>query len=69
MKDIAVLLRNYLVEFVDVNEEAVDMVAGINGMSEETMNDVLYYVTGYHDYEQCADDYGHTPELDEYYNI
>lgn len=43
---------DYLIENLGVNEETIKCVTGINGYSEETLNDILYYFTGYRDLEQ-----------------
>ena len=33
-------------------EEELQLVTGINGYNEESLNDVIYYKTGYNDIEQ-----------------
>jgi hypothetical protein len=33
-------------------DEEIGLVTGINGMTEETLNDILYYRTGYRTIEQ-----------------
>lgn len=43
---------NYLIENLGVNKEVVNCITSINGYSEETLDDVLYYYTGYRDLEQ-----------------
>ena len=40
-------MHDYLVDTVGVSEETVQVVTKINGYSEETMQDILYVVTGY----------------------
>ena len=46
---------NYLIEYVGISEEVINCITGINGDSEETLNDVLYYYTGYRDLEQYTE--------------
>ena len=43
---------DYLIENLGVNEETIKCVIGINGYSEETLDSILYYFTGYRDLEQ-----------------
>ena len=43
---------DYLIENLGINEETIKCVIGINGYSEETLNDILYYFSGYRDLEQ-----------------
>lgn len=48
----------YLVEMEIATEEELSLVTDINGYNEETLNDVIYARTGYHDIEQyleCED--------------
>ena len=33
-------------------EEELQLITGINGYNEESLNDVIYYKTGYRDIEQ-----------------
>lgn len=39
-----------------VSEETLQIVTDINGYSESTMCDILYAVTGYHDFDQIDDE-------------
>lgn len=51
-------IYDYLVERGIASEEELDIVTGINGFSEETLNSVIYYKTAYQDIEQyleCED--------------
>lgn len=32
-------------------EDELDLVTGIDGLTKEVLNDIIYYRTGYHDYE------------------
>ena len=38
-------------------EEELNLITGINGLTIETLNDVLYYRTGYRDREQMEGEY------------
>ena len=42
---------------VHVSEETLQVVTNINGYSEETMCDILYAVTGYHDFDEHRRDW------------
>lgn len=42
----------YLNDYVGVSEETLGVVTSINGYNENTLNDILYAVTGYRDLEQ-----------------
>lgn len=46
---------NYLIENLGVNEETIRCITGINGYNEETLDDILYYFTGYRDLEQYTE--------------
>ena len=50
-------LWDYLVEQGIATEEELELVCNINGYSVETLNDVIYARTGYHDVEQLEDEY------------
>ena len=43
---------NYLIDYELVSSETLDIITSINGYCEETLDDVLYCVSGYHDIEQ-----------------
>ena len=43
---------DWLMDEIGVSEETLNVVTDINGYSMETLNDVLYAVTGYHSREQ-----------------
>ena len=51
-------------EYADVKDESIQLVATINGYTEDTMLDILYAATGFRNFEQLADDLG--IEEDEY---
>lgn len=44
--------EKYLREFVGVSDQAINIACYFNGTSLETLNDILYYFTGYRDIEQ-----------------
>lgn len=51
-------IYDYLLEMGIASEEELDIITGINGFSEETLNSVIYYKTAYQDIEQyleCED--------------
>lgn len=37
-----------------VSEQTLQIITDINGYSEETMEDVLYAVSGYRSFDQCG---------------
>ena len=45
-----------LIELYGVSEETLQVVTNINGYSLETLQDVLYSVTGYRDFEQAENE-------------
>ena len=45
----------WLEEMEIATYEELKLITGINGYSMETLNDVLYYRTGYRDREQYED--------------
>lgn len=48
----------YLIDFLGIDEKVISCVTSINGYNENTLNDILYYYTGYRDLEQyleCED--------------
>jgi len=49
-------LWDYIIESNIASEETLRVVTDINGFSEETLNDVLYAVTGYRGIEQLEED-------------
>lgn len=48
---------NYLVDNNIVSEETLQVITSINGYNEDTLNDVIYAVTGYRDIEQLTETY------------
>ena len=46
---------NYLVENGIATSEEISLIAQINGYTVETLNDIIYARTGYHDLEQLED--------------
>ncbi len=47
-----------LEDMVGVYSETLQIISNINGYSEETMEDVLYAVTGYNTFEQYLEEEG-----------
>lgn len=50
--------NNYLINNLRISEEVINCITSINGYAEETLNDILYYYTGYRDlkqYLECED--------------
>ena len=43
---------NYLIDYEIVSGETLEIITSINGYNEETLDDVLYCVSGYRDIEQ-----------------
>ena len=48
---------DYLAEVIGVNEDAINMLIGINGDNQQTYNDALFYQTGYRDIDAAIDEY------------
>lgn len=49
-------LWNMLVGYEIATDEELMLVTSINGYNEETLNDVLYVRTGYHNIEQYIEE-------------
>lgn len=47
---------DYLVETVGVSEETLRVVTDVSGYSTDTLEAVLYSVTGYQDFDQLEDE-------------
>ncbi len=45
-------IYNYIIDTGIASEEALDLITNINGYSVETLNDVIYALTGYRSMEQ-----------------
>lgn len=60
--------NNYLINNVGVNEETINCITSINGYNEETLDNILYYYTGYRDLEQYTE-YEDRETYKEYYEI
>lgn len=59
---------NYLIDNVGVNEKVINCITNINGYSENTLDDILYYYTGYRTIEQYTR-YEDLETYREYYGI
>ncbi len=46
----------YLTDYLNVNEETLKIVTSINGYNLETLEDVLYAVSGYRSFEQMENE-------------
>lgn len=57
---------NYLIDYELVSGETLDIITSINGYTEETLDDVLYCVSGYRDIEQYLE-YEDKDTYNEYY--
>ncbi len=67
-KSIESMLWEFIINNNIATESELQLVTSINGLSEETMNDVIYAKKGLRDYEQCmSEGYTGTDELDSYY--
>lgn len=58
---------NYLTNYELVSGETLDIITSINGYNEDTLDDVLYVVSGYRDIEQYLL-YEDKETYNEYYN-
>lgn len=54
-----------IVEYGFATDEELNLVTAINGYSVETLNDVIYARTGYHDWNQMAEAEGIEEMFDE----
>lgn len=67
-ESIEAMLWDFIVDNNIATEDEIGLVSDINGLSEDTMTDIIYAKTGLRSYEQCVDDgYSGTDELDSYY--
>ena len=57
---------NYLIDYELVSGETLDIITSINGYNEETLDDVLYCVSGYRDIKQYLE-YEDEDTYNEYY--
>lgn len=56
MADKISILWDYLIENSIATQEELELITSINGYSVETLNDVIYARTGYHDLEQLQEE-------------
>ena len=47
---------DFLIEVVGVTEEAADLAFGLNGLTHETANNILWYYTGYDNFEMYIEE-------------
>jgi hypothetical protein len=57
---------NYLIDYEIVSQETLDIITNINGYTEETLDDILYCVSGYRNIEQYLE-YEDKDTYNEYY--
>ena len=48
-------IYNFIVELEIATEQEIDLVTSIVGYNVETLNDIIYARSGYHDMEQYCD--------------
>ena len=58
--------KSYLINNLNISEDTIDCVTNINGYNEYTLNNILYYYTGYRDIEQYTE-YEDSITYEEYY--
>ena len=58
--------KSYLIDNLNISEDTIDCVTNINGYNEYTLNNILYYYTGYRDIEQYTE-YEDSITYEEYY--
>ena len=46
---------DYMIEILGIGEKLINCITAINGYNLETLEDVLYYFTGYHHFNQLED--------------
>lgn len=46
----------YLVEYGVATDKEIELVVSINGLTEETMNDIIFVRTGFNNIEQLQND-------------
>lgn len=49
-------MYEFLLDYVTDNRDALDLAFSLNGMNEETAASILYYYTGYRDFDQYRED-------------
>ena len=47
--------KSYLIDNLNISEDTIDCVTSINGYNEDTLNNILYYYTGYRNIEQYTE--------------
>ena len=46
---------DYMIEILGIDEKLINCITAIDGYNLETLEDVLYYFTGYHHFNQLED--------------
>ena len=56
MNNVLGYIWDYIVDNGIANDNEVELVTDINGLTEETLNDIIYARTGYHSIEQLEEE-------------
>ena len=56
MQSLSDITYDYLVDNNIASEETIKAIIGINGYNMQTLNDILYYFTGYNDIGQLEEE-------------
>ena len=59
--------NNYLIDNLGISEEVINCITSINGYNEDTLDNILYYYTGYTNIKQYTE-YEDKETYKEYYN-
>ena len=49
-------MQDFLINECGISEETIDCMVNINGYNKKTFEDILYWKTGYSDFDQLNDD-------------
>ena len=55
MNNVLGYIWDYLVDNNIATDDEIQLVTDINGLTEETLNDIIYARTGYHNIEQLEE--------------
>lgn len=47
---------NFIIKKGIATDDELDLVTGIDGLCKEVLEDIIYYRTGYRDYEQIKEE-------------
>ena len=48
---------DFLLDYGIATDEEIQLVTDINGYKESTLEDILYVRTGYHNFDQCKEEF------------